>query len=403
MTPVEEKIDAVAGAFEQFKTLHSKELAEAKKFGEASAETKEAVEKANKEIDRLSAEVKAMSAHMARTNQGGEQKGTLTPEQLEHKAQFNRYLRKGGNTDALCAAEQKAMSVQSDPDGGFMVTPELSNTIVEKVYESSPIRQLASQETISTDTLEIIEDLEEADAGWVTETQSRGETGTPKLKKIVIGVHEIYANPKVTQKLLDDARWNVETWLADKVSKKFARVENTAFMLGDGVNKPRGLFTYPDGDGFGMIEQFTTGAATGITADALINLFYALKEPYLVNASWLLKRQSVAAIRKLKDLQGQYLWAPGLTVGAPESLLGRPIYHAADLAGPNPSGGAFTTGNLIAAFGDIRETYQVVDRFGVRTLRDPFTAKPFVQFYTTKRVGGDVKNFESTKLLRVGT
>jgi HK97 family phage major capsid protein len=302
---------------------------------------------------------------------------------------MNSYLRKGASE-----LELKAMSVDSDEDGGFLVTSQTSSEIIKKVYESSPIRQLASVQTISTDALEILEDLDEVGSGWVGETQPRGETGTPKLKKIVIPVHELYAQPKATQKLLDDAAVNVEMWLADKVSEKFARDEATAFMTGDGVLKPKGILAYDAGTGFNQVEQIETAAVGTVGADDLIELAYSLKEAYKNGASFLAKRAVIKQFRKLKDLQGRYLWEPGLNGAAQSTLLGFPVYEANDMM-------AVANGALPVAFGNFRAGYQIVDRIGIRVIRDIYSAKPHVLFYTTKRVGGGVKNFEAIKLLKV--
>jgi HK97 family phage major capsid protein len=309
---------------------------------------------------------------------------------MEQKAEaFKKYLRTGND------AEFKALSVQVDPDGGYLVTPEMSDEIVKKVFESSPVRQLASVQQIGTSELEIIQDLDEAAAAWVGETSARAATATPQLKKIRIPVHEMYAFPLATQKILDDAFVNVESWISEHVSMKFSRTEATAFISGDGVNKPRGILSYAAGTGFEQIEQVETATQAVLVGDDLINIRYALKGAYLPGAAWLFKRSTIAAIRKLKETStDNYIWQPGLQGGQPDTLLGYPIYEADDLS-------AIGAGNLSGIFGNFAQGYQVVDRFGIRVLRDPFTAKPYVGFYTTMRVGGAVKNFEALKILKI--
>ena len=220
---------------------------------------------------------------------------------------FNEFARKGSGkgedfTDYLRRTEKtddeartlalKTMSVNSDPDGGYLVIPTLGGTISTLVRETSPMRQLASVETISSDSLEYLLDNDEASAGWVGETQPRPETNTPKLSKLIIPVNEIYAQPKATQKLIDDAVVDIEKWLARKVAEKFARMENTAFLVGDGVLQPRGILTYAAGTNIGsqQIEQIVTGSASAFTYDGLVNLQSALKEEYQGNASWLVNR-----------------------------------------------------------------------------------------------------------------
>jgi len=274
----------------------------------------------------------------------------------------------------------------------------MSGRIVGKIFETSPMRAYASVQTISTDALEGLYDLDEAAAGWVGETESRAETDTPTLGKWRIPVHEIYAKPHATQKLLDDAEINMEQWLANKVADKFARTEATAFVTGDGVGKPRGFLTYADGTTLpGTIEQFDTGVNGGFGAaptggDVLIDALYGLKAQYRANATWFMNRATTKLIRKIKDSDGAYLWSPGIAAGQPATLLGYPVASFEDM--PDPA-----TGSLSIAVGDMRAAYQIVDRINIRVLRDPYSSKPYVQFYTTKRVGGDVVNFEAVKLV----
>lgn len=302
---------------------------------------------------------------------------------------FGLYLRRGeGHVEA------KTMSVGSDPDGGYLVTPAISSRMLTIIYESSPLRELATVESISTDSIEFPVDEDEADAGWVGETEARTTTGTPQVGVQRIPVHEMYANPKATQKLLEDASVNIEAWLSRKVGEKFGRTEATAFVSGTGVKQPRGFLSYPAGTSRGQIEQINSGAATAITGDGLINCAMSLKEFYTAGAVWLMRRATIAHVMLLKDGNGQYIWRPGLEAGKPSVLLGYPVREAADM----PAVGA---GNLAIAFGNFARGYTIVDRLGVSTLRDPYTAKPFVQFYSRKRVGGDVTTFEAIKLLKV--
>lgn len=329
----------------------------------------------------------------------GELKSTtiLKPEDTnldEYKAYqeaFKMALRREVNI--LSADEQKAMMVGSDPDGGYLVPTATSSRIITKVYETSPLDELAYHETISTDAIEIPIDTDEAGAGWVGETEARPETSTPQVGTQRIPVHEIYAKPKATQQLLEDAGVDVEAWLERKVSEKFARMRALAFISGNGIKKPRGILTYPAGaDGVrGTIAQIASGAATALTPDGLIKLTFSLKDKYLANANWLMKRGTVGALMLFKDNQGQYMWRPGLQAGQPSVLLGYNVRRADDM----PTVGA---GALPIAFGDFRAGYTVVDRLGIRTLRDPYSSKPFVEFYTRQRVGGDVVDFEAFAL-----
>ncbi len=318
------------------------------------------------------------------------------PVEAETKA-FCTFLRKGDTT------ELKGLSVGSDPDGGYTVTPVMSGRIVEKLFETSPMRQIAAIETIDSDTLEMLVDKDEAAAAWVGETQSRQETDSPEWAKVSIPIHEIYAAPKATQKLLDDSSVNIEDWLTGKVANKFSRSENTAFVNGDGVGKPRGFLTYPtdtaddDARTWGEVQYVPSGAAGAFAgsdpSDALIDLVGKMNPAYLPNSWWVMARTTLVEVRKFKSSTGDYLWRPGIERGQPDTLLGFPILLAEDMP-------AIAADSLSIAFGDFRTAYQIVDRHGMRVLRDPYVDKPHTVFYTYKRVGGDVVHFDAIKLMK---
>lgn len=301
---------------------------------------------------------------------------------------FGMYLR--ANDDR--ALDQKALQVGSNPDGGYLVPSARSASIIQKIFETSPMRALAGIETIGTTELEIPVDIDEASAGWVGETQTRSETNTPQVGVQKIPVHELYAKPKATQKFLEDASINVEAWLADKVSDKFSRTEATAFVSGNGINKPRGFLTYSDGSGRGYITQYPSLAAAAITADAIVKMPFQIKQAYLAGASWMMKRSTVMEVMLLKDGQGQYLWRPSFTAGAPSILGGYNVNMADDMP-------AVQAGSLSIAFANWKRAYLIVDRLGITTLRDPYSVKPFVEFYSRKRVGGDVTDFDAIILM----
>lgn len=314
----------------------------------------------------------------------------------EYSSAFGRFLRKG--EERFTPDEHKALSVGTDPDGGYVVYPDMSGRIVQRVFETSPMRAYATVQTISSDALEGLYDLDETGASWVGETESRAETDTPQIGRYRIPAHELSAKPQATQKLLDDAAINMEAWLSAKVADKFARTEAAAFVTGNGINKPRGFLTYTDGTTLpGTIEQFDTGvngafAAAPSGGDILISALYGLKAPYRANAVWAMNRATTTLTRKLKDSDGSYLWSPGIAAGQPATILGYPVASFEDM--PDPA-----TGSLSIAVGDWREAYTIVDRIGIRVLRDPYSSKPYIQFYTTKRVGGDVVNFEAMKIV----
>ncbi|WP_051228390.1 phage major capsid protein [Pleomorphomonas oryzae] len=314
---------------------------------------------------------------------------------------FSTYLRKGEKV--IGADESKAMSVGGDPDGGYFVTPDVGGRIVTKVFESSPIRQIADVMSIGSDKLEGMEDRDEADAGWVAEKGTRADTGTPQVGKWSIEAFEMYAQPKATQKLLDDASVDIESWLAGKLADKFARTEASAFVVGNGAGKPTGFTAYAtaadsgSGVDWGKIGYVVSGKngdfADANPADKLFDLVGLLRDQYLGNARFVTRRAVITKIRKFKDGQGQYLWAPGLAAGQPEQILSYPVTRAEDMP-------ALATGSFSLSFGDFRQGYQIVDRLGVRTLRDPYTAKPYVVFYSIKRVGGGVIDFDAIKHLK---
>jgi HK97 family phage major capsid protein len=326
-------------------------------------------------------------------------------EALAYKAGFITYLRKG--KDAFYDAERKAMSVGSDPDGGYLVPADTSGRIVQKVYELSPIRSIANVQQISSDALEGLIDNGEAGFSWVGETGVRSETSTPRLGQWRIQAEEMYAYPMTTRKLLDDAAIDVEAWLINKVAERFARAEGQAFVLGDGVAKPRGFTTYPTSTAddstrpWGTMQHINTGAngafASSNPADVLFDVVDALKDAYKANARWVTRQSVITMIRKFKEsTTNAYIWQPGLQVGQPSTLLGYPITKSEDMP-------ALSNGSLSMAFGNFDVGYQIVDRFGNRIIRDDITLPGYVKFHVFRRVGGAVLNFEAIKFVRFGT
>ncbi|WP_435018484.1 phage major capsid protein [Tundrisphaera sp. TA3] len=308
---------------------------------------------------------------------------------------FDQFLKK----EIPDEAERKAMSVNSDPDGGYLVDPEYGGIIKTFEYETSPLRQVARTITIGTDAIEWVLDNDQADAGWVAETAPRPETGTPRLGVLTIPTHEIYAQPKVTQKFLDDAKIDVESWLSGKVADIFTRKENTAFMVGDGNGKPRGFLTYNAGTDPSQrqIQQINSGNASNFNWQSLIALQFSLKDPYQANASFILNRTAMGALLATAGSDGHPIYTSVVDPAngyLRERINGKKALFASDM--PEMAANA-----LVAAYGDFRRGYLIVDRMGIRVLRDPYTDKPFVKFYTTKRVGGEVINSEAIKLLKV--
>jgi HK97 family phage major capsid protein len=415
----------------EFKAANDERLKQLEAKGTADPLLVNKVEQANAAITRIEtqlseqkAALREMETAQARVSSGANQSDAAVRERAQVR-QFlsmvqNKPLRKVTVTDddvttlreyadafenhLRSAQINNSMSVGSSPEGGFWVTPDLSGRIVEKVYETSPVRQIASEQTIGTDALEGPNDQDEAGySGWVGETAPRTtESTTPNLGKWRIPVAEVWAMPKTTQKNLDDSQNDVEKWLEKKVADKLSRVENAAFVNGDGVNKPRGFMTYPTGTTTGKINQLKTGVNGGFAAtlpgNKLIDLVFSVKDKYRANAKFAMHRLTVAEIRKLVDGQGNYLWQRDFSSERGGTVLG---YGIAELNDMVPL--AATVASLSVAFGDFAEAYQIVNRQGIRVIRDNLTQKGFVLFYTTRRTGGDVLNFEALSILNFST
>jgi HK97 family phage major capsid protein len=310
LTHITEQVNQLGTAWEQFKQVNNQRLNEIERKGNADPLYAEHLAKINTALDHHKSRMNTLETSMHRPAVAAEGFKENSPYQGEYKKAFTTYLRKGMDA-GLENLESKALSVGSDPDGGYTVTPAMSETIVKAVNEFSPIRQLANVETISTDAFEIIQDYDEAAAGWTTETGAVSDSNTPQIAKKTITVHELYAQPKATQKLVDDSAIDIEQWLSEKVSEVFTRLENKAFVDGDGTSQPKGILTYAAGTSWGQIEQVDSGTNGALTADGLIALYYSLQEEYASNATFLMNRSVVQAARLLKETNSdQYLWQP---------------------------------------------------------------------------------------------
>lgn len=306
-----------------------------------------------------------------------------------------------GATDFQKDLIRKDLISGINPDGGFFVPPAPMRTIETKVFETSTLRPLATVMTTTSDSFKFVLDDDEADSGWVGEVDTRSDTATPQVGEIIIPIHEIFAQPRATQTMLDDAGFDIEGWLTKKVSQRFVRQENTVFVAGDGSKRPKGFTDYAASADADVYERNTVGqletAGSGvIVSDDIKSLVGLLKEDYQDNAVFGMKRSTWTDITKLKDTQNRYLFdmISNLRDGDIMQLLGQPVVLMNDMP-------AITANALSVAYADFREFYTIIDRMGIRILRDPFTAKPFVKFYTTKRVGGAVTNYEAGKLLKI--
>ena len=419
-----EAVKDIQKAFEAFKETDNQRDAEIKRLGAAMPETEAKMAKIEAALD--AAQKKADEAVLAAKRQsrfvadGGEMDldvkaanwaaeaslatkraiGNFSAKEMgEYKSAFERLMRVNFNVDMLGDAERKALSVGQDSAGGYFVYSDMSGRIVQRIFETSPMRAYASVQVISTDALEGYYDNDETGFGWVGELEARPVSTTPAVGKWRIPVHEMYAMPDATQQLLDDSIVPLETWLDGKIADRFARAENNAFVSGNGVDKPRGFLTLANSTDLTLgVEQIKTTVNGGFAAapsggDVLIDALYSLKAQYRANATWFMNRATTRLVRKLKDSDGAYLWSPGIAAGQPATVLGYPVAAFEDM--PDPA-----IGSLSIAVGDMRQAYQIVDRSGIRMLRDPYTAKPKILFYATKRTGGTVVNGEALKLIQ---
>lgn len=321
---------------------------------------------------------------------GSHEDGFFGADDREHKAAFfGGFMQKGDDT-ALKALETKALS-STGGDGGFAIPTVIDAEIEKQLRLLSPMRSIVKVKTIETSVYKRLVNTSDTTSGWVGEADARSETDTPKLKEIVIEPGEIYANAAATQRALDDMQFDAEAWLQEEVAEEFAVQEGAAIINGDGVDKPKGFL---EASNVALIEAVTSSASADFGGpDDLIDLVHALKARYRMGAKFVLNSATLATIRKMKDTDGNFIWRAGLTEGQPDMLLGYPVVEAEDM----PDMGASAYG---VAFGNFERAYTLVERMGTRVLRDPYSNKPYVNFYATKRVGGNLVNEEAIKLLQ---
>lgn len=321
----------------------------------------------------------------------------------EHKAAFLQGFIQKGDTDALRAVEVKALSTGTGGDGGYAVPQVIDSEIEKQLRLLAPLRSVVKVKTVETANYKRLVNTGGTASGWVGEADARGETATPSLEQVVIEPGEIYANAAATQRALDDMQFDAETWLSEEVAEEFAAQESAAIVSGDGVNKPRGFLTYTTtatGDAsrtFGEVEHIATGVDGAFPAsdpaDVLIDLVHALSARYRQGGRFVMNSKTLAMVRKFKDADGNFIWRAGLSEGQPDTLLGYPVVEVEDM--PDVASDA-----LAIAFGNFERAYTLVERTGTRVLRDPYTNKPYVHFYATRRVGGALVNDDALKLLK---
>ena len=327
---------------------------------------------------------------------------TSADEEAPHQKAFEAYVRSGDDAALRgLSLEGKAMSTAVASDGGYLVDPETSATIRSVLASTASLRQIANVVNVEATSFDVLIDHTDVGSGWASETGTLTETDTPSIERITIPLHELSALPKASQRLLDDSAFDIEGWLAGRIADKFARAEAAAFVSGNGVDKPTGFLTktaVANGSwswgSLGYVATGVDGAFSGANpADSIVDLVYALGAVYRANATFVMNSKTAGQVRKIKDADGRFLWSDGLAAGEPARLLGYPVLIAEDM--PDIAVGA----NAIA-FGDFAAGYTVAERPDLRILRDPFSAKPHVLFYATKRVGGDVSDFAAIKLLK---
>jgi HK97 family phage major capsid protein len=385
-------------AFEAFKETNDERLAGERRGGDVLTEEKLA--RINASLDQHQRFIDDATLKSARPRLGRDGDGAASFAQREHKAAFDVYVR-AGESSGLRALEVKAMSVGSNPDGGYLVPVELEHEIGRRLTAISPIRGIAGVREISGNVYKKPFMTTGPAVGWVGETAARTQTDSPVLDALSFPAMDLYAMPAATQALLEDSAVNIDEWIAAEVEQAFAVQEGTAFVSGDGTNKPKGFLSYTTIANasweWAKIGYVATGEAGDFPAsdpsDVLVDLVYALKAGYRQNGVFVMNRKTQATVRKFKDSGGAYLWQPPAIAGGRASLMTFAVIEAEDM--PDVAANSYSV-----AFGDFRRGYLVVDRQGVRVLRDPFSAKPYVLFYTTKRVGGGVQDFDAIKLLK---
>jgi len=388
-TEIKSLIEGVNQAFATFKSENDQVIADLKK-GQADALQALKVDRINADISKLQDAVDEANTRIAAAQLAGVPQGGLKDK--EYSAAFTTHMKRG----EINAALNKGVA----GEGGYLAPTEWDRTITDKLVQVSPMRSLASVQTISTASYSKLFNNLGTVSGWVGEAAARGITATPTFGTLTYTTGEIYANPAATQGMLDDAEINLEAWLAGEVQQEFAYQEGVAFLSGDGTNKPNGILTYITGGAnaavhpYGAITTVNSGAAAALTTDGVLSLIYNLPSEFTGNARFAMNPATLAAARKLKDTTNQYIWQPSYAAGEPSTLAGFAVSEVAGM--PDIAAAA-----KAVLFGDFKQTYLVIDRVGVRVIRDNLTNKPYVHFYTTKRVGGGLLNPQTMRALNI--
>jgi len=404
ISEVTKAIEASNTAFEEFKKINEARLAKIEAGKGDDGDLKAKLELAFKDMGEQKKTIETLEAKMKRPNFGDDGKPVNEADE-EHKKAFGQYIRKGVEFDKQI--EVKSLSVGSGADGGYAVPKVIDGAIAQLAVNISPIRKLAQVVQISTPDYHKLVDTRGTSSGWVGETAARTSTNTPQLADISPPMGEIYAFPQASQQSLDDVFFNVDSWLSDSVATEFARAEGAAFCVGTGVNQPKGITSYTNvatGDAtrtFGQIEYVGTGASAAFAtltstvnpADVLFTLVGKMKQAYRAGSVFVMPKAVLFTVMGFKDYQGRYVYNPVTAPGVEDTLLGYPIVEAEDMP-------VLAANSYSVAFGNFKQAYLIVDRVGTRVIRDPFSNKPYVGFYTTKRLGGGLLNSEAIKLIK---
>jgi HK97 family phage major capsid protein len=385
---------ALAKAFEAFKSEHTQHLADIR-AGMEDVVRAEKIDRINTSIGELQATVDEQAKKIAAAQL---QPGDRKLADPEYTAAWNSFVRDGNINERVQASVDKSSSAA----GGYLAPTEWDRTITDKLVKVSPMRSICQVQSISVAAFSKLFNLRGMASGWVGDQAARPATNSPTFGSLSYTPGELYANPAASQGMLDDAQIDLEQLIGDDIATEFARAEGAAFISGDGTNKPTGVLTYVTGAAnaaahpFGaVLVRTATGTVNKLDkADDVVSYVHDLPSEKTDGARFVMNRNTLAAIRLLKDTTNQYLWQPSYQAGQPQTLLGYPITEAADM--PD-----IATGAIPLLFGNFQRGYLIVDRMGVRMLRDPYTNKPYVQFYTTKRVGGGLLNPEELKAFKI--
>lgn len=391
-------IEAQGRAFDAFKAANDERIKQVENKG-VDPITADTIAKLNAALDETKAKMDAFEKKTARPVTASEAKAEVYEE---HKAALVTWMRSGDESQLKSLAETKAITIGTNSEGGFAVPEELDRVLEKMVRDAAPLRGICGQVTVGTSDYKKLVDINGTASGWVAETAARPATATAALAEVAIVPGEIYANATASQLSLDDIFFNVEQWIADSVSEEFAIAEDIAFISGNGTNKPTGfttgtpVSTADSGRAFGVLQYTASGQAALMptSLDTFISMTYSLKAAFRSNANFVTSKAILATLRTYKDGENQYLWQPSVQAGTPSMFMGYPVIEDENMA-------IVGAGNFPLAFGDFRRGYLIVDRMGTRFLRDPYTNKPNIQFYFTKRVGGKVVNSDAIKLLKI--